>query len=101
MSEHTHRPTYLNFMNTKHVCRCKHCQRPLKCRHRWRMFLCALPALPVMLLLFKEGLQHWQMAAVVWVLCALAQLAVFFCLKFEVDLVQERTLQQDHLRRGR
>jgi len=101
MHEHDHRPTYLNFLNTRRVCRCKVCDKPLKCRHRWVLYLCALPALPVMLLLIREGLKHWQMAAGVWVLCALAQFIVFRCLRFEVDVVQERNLQQDHLRRGR
>ena len=63
------------------------------------MYLCTLPALPALLLLYKTGLEYWYIAAVVWAACALAQILVFRNLEFEVDLAQERTLQQDYLHR--
>ena len=101
MTDHKHRPTYLNFVNTKQVCRCKHCDKPLKCVNLWLFYLSAAPAVLAFIYLWQKGLQDWPIAIVVWILCVLAQAVAFRQLVFEVDTVQERTQQQDFLRRKR
>ena len=96
---HEHRPTYFNFVNNKQVCRCKHCDKPLKCTNRWLFFLAMLPAFPVVLYLFREGLEHWPWMLATFGLCAILEAIAFRHLSFEVDTVQEHIQQRDFLRR--
>ena len=90
MSDHEHRPTYLNFVNTKRVCRCKHCDQPIKCTNRWLFYLSLLPAQPVIPAMMNGGLQHWPVFQACWELCALAQGVIFRLLRFEVDVVGQK-----------
>ena len=90
MSDHTHRPTYFNFVNTKCVCRCKHCEQPLKCKNRWLVYIGLLPALPLCWTVMKNGLDQWPLFLVGWGVYALLQVVIFFRLRFEVDEIGVR-----------
>ena len=90
MSDHTHRPSYLNFVNHKQVCRCKHCGQPLKCKNRWLFYTGLLPALPLCWAVMKNGLDQWPLFLAGWGVCALLQVIVFFRLRFEVDEIGVR-----------
>ena len=90
MSAHTHRPTYLNFINTKRVCRCRHCDQPIKCTNRWLFWLSLLPAFPALLYALRTGLNNWPVLLAAWGICAAVQFVVFRFLRFEVDIVAQR-----------
>ena len=99
MNSHEHRPTYLNFMNSKRVCRCRHCRQPLRCVNRWLHVISLIPALLAMLYVVATGLQHWRVLLVIFPLDAALQYLAFRHLKFEIDLVAQRSDGQDALRR--
>lgn len=99
MNEHEHRPTFLSFQNTKRVCRCRHCQKPLRCTNRYLYVLSLLPALLAFLYVFAAGLGHWPVLLAAWALCTLLQYLAFRHLKFEIDLVAQRDDRQNDLRR--
>lgn len=99
MNNHEHRPTYLNFMNNKQVCRCRHCQQPLRCTNRWLHVISLIPALLAMLYVIATGLQHWRILLIVFPLDAALQYLAFRYLKFAIDLVAQRDDMQNDLRR--
>ena len=99
MNSHEHRPAYLNFMNNKQVCRCRHCQKPLRCTNRWLHVVSLLPALLAMLYVIATGLQHWRVLLIVFPLDAALQYLAFRYLKFEIDPVAQRNDMQNDLRR--
>ena len=90
MTDHTHRPTYLSFINTRRVCRCRHCDKPIKCTNHWLFWLSLLPALPALPVALRTGLNSWPVLLVCWVICAVVQLVVFRFLRFEVDVIAQK-----------
>ena len=99
MSTHEHRPAYLNFMNNKQVCRCRHCRKPLRCTNRWLQVISLIPALLAMLYGFATGLQNWPVLLLFVLVAAALQYLAFRCLRFEIDLVAQRDDMQSNLRR--
>lgn len=99
MNSHEHRPTYLNFINNKQVFRCRHCQQPLRCTNRWLHVVSLIPALLAMLYVITTGLQHWRVLLIIFPLDAALQYLAFRHLKFEIDLVAQRSDGEDALRR--
>lgn len=86
-------------MNNKQVCRCRHCQKPLRCTNRWLHVVSLLPALLAMLYVIATGLQHWRVLLIVFPLDAALQYLAFRYLKFDIDLVAQRDDMQNTLRR--
>lgn len=99
MNEHEHRPTFLDFQNTKQTCRCRHCRKPLRCANRWLYYLSLLPALLAFVYILIAGLSNWPVLLVFLVLDTLLQYIVFRHLKFELDLVAQRDDMQNNLHR--
>ena len=86
-------------MNNKQVCRCRHCQKPLRRTNRWLHVVSLLPALLAMLYVIATGLQHWRVLLIVFPLDAALQYLAFRYLKFDIDLVAQRDDMQNTLRR--
>lgn len=99
MSTHKHRPAYLNFMNNKQVCRCRHCDKPLRCANRWLHTISLIPALLTMLYVIATGLKNWPVLLIIFPVDAVLQYLAFRHLKFEIDLVAQRDDMQNDLRR--
>ena len=99
MNAHGHRPAYLDFMDNKRVCRCRHCQQPLRCVNRWLHVVSLIPALLAMLYVIATGLQNWPVLLVAFLVDAALQYLAFRHLKFEIDVVAQRDDSRNSLRR--